>query len=202
MTFSPASDGHIARKYSVGSLDQKVHNKTALQEELGWPKEPKRPVICFPAGMSDELGGALLKEVLPGILSMQIEVLVVGKGSATYGQLFTQLAKEEHHRVHIVKQEEVALHKMYAAADMALFLTDASMSELSHCLQYGVVPVAPPMPSLEDYDPLQERGNCFQFEHATKWLVFAALVRALETHKFPFDWRTIQRHCMESLPSA
>lgn len=196
---SPAFDAHIARKYSLGSLDQKVHNKSALQEELGWPKEPRRPLLCFPAGMTDDMGGALLKDVLPGILSLQVEILVLGKGSATYGTLFTELAKQQRHRVHIVAQTDADVSKMYAAADMAMFLSDTPMKELEHCLSYGVVPVAPHMPSLEDYDPIQERGNAFLFETPTKWLAFAALVRAVETHKFPFDWRTIQRHCMESV---
>ncbi len=197
--FAPSLDAHIARKYGISSLDQKLQNKTTLQAELGWPKEPKRPMICLPAGMTDALGGALLQEMLPGIVSMQLEILVLGKGSSAYGTLFTKLAKEQQHRIHIVADEEIPLRKMYAAADMALFLRDPTdMPELAHCLQYGVVAVSAPSATLEDYNPVQETGNAFIFDTQTKWHAFASLVRALETYKFPFDWRTIQRHCMET----
>src|SRR4051812_48170511 len=104
--FSPAYDQYIPERYSIGTLEKKVQNKTALQEKFGWPKEPRRPLLCFPAGMTDDLGGQLLQEVLPGILSMEVEVLILGKGSATYGTLFTKLAKEHSHRVHIVENSE------------------------------------------------------------------------------------------------
>ncbi len=197
---TPSASGSIARKYGVGSLDQKVQNKTALQESLGWPSEPKRPVLCFPAGMTDALGGALLQDVLPGILSLPVEVLVLGRGSSTYGALFTKLAKENRHRLHIVTDKEDDVQTMYAAADMALFLSNTlPAKEIAQCLQYGVIPVSPAQNLLEDYDPVQEAGNAFIYGPVGKWQCFAALVRACETHKFPFDWRTIQRHAMESV---
>ncbi len=196
-TISPLQDSLITERYGAGNLEKKLKNKTALQEEFGWPAEPKRPMVCFPAGMTDQLGGKLLEEVLPGMLNLEVEILIVGKGSSSYGTLFTKLAKEQPHRVHIVPAEEKALHKMYAACDMAMFLSDAPTKELEFCLKYGVVPVSPAQEILEDYNPVQERGNAFVYTGKTMWHAFAALVRACETYKFPFDWRTIQKQCME-----
>ena len=192
------TDTVIAKRYGASSLDQKLTNKTALQERLGWPAEPKRPVVCLPCGMSDKLGGKLFEELLPGLLQLPVELLVVGKGSAKYGSLFTQLAKENRHRVHILPDTDDAMRTMYAAADMALFLSDPSDSkELRWCLAYGAVPVSLPCSGLEDYDPVQESGNAFVFEKASPWLCFASLARGVETYKLPFDWRTIQKHGME-----
>ncbi len=198
--FLPSTDPHIARKYAMGTLDQKVQNKTALQRDLGWPAEPRRLMLCLPLGMTDKLGGPLLLETLPGILSLPLEILVLGKGSEKFGAVFTKLAKDHPHRVHIVAENEKEIHTMLAAADAALFLADASRTEeLTHCLQYGVVPLAPAgTQGVDDYDPVQETGNAFLFEAPLVWNVFGSLVRAMETYKFPFDWRTIQRHAMES----
>lgn len=196
-TLSPASDTTIAHRYTVKSLEQKLQNKTALQEELGWPAEPKRAMICLPAGMTDELGGALLMDLLPGLLSLPVEILVYGKGSSQYGALFTQLAATHNHRVAIMPANEESQRKMFAAADISLFLTDpADMPQLKHALAYGAVPVAPETDALMNYNPNQESGNAFLFEAHSPWLAFAGVVRALETYRFPFDWRTIQRHCM------
>lgn len=196
---SVVSDPHTPRS-PAAALDQKVHSKTAFQQEIGWPKESKRPLLCLPAGMTDALGGKLLTEVLPGILSMQMEVLILGKGSAAYGALFTKLSKEHGHRFHIVPEKEQAVNAMYEATDMALFLSDQFPErELRTCLANGVVPIAPAHSLLQNYNPVQETGNAFLYETPTKWHCFAALVRALETHKFPFDWRTIQRYCLETV---
>jgi starch synthase len=195
---SPAYDNKIARKYSVKTLEHKMENKLALQKELGWPPEKRMPILCIPAGMSDEQGGKLLKEVLPGLLSQGLALLVLGRGSSEYGEIFTRLTQEKGHRVAIIKDTDDGRRKMYAASDMALFLTDPTDTpELEHVLQYGVVPVAPACKELSNYNPVQESGDSFLFDEPTKWHCFAAIVRALETHVFPFDWRTIQRHCME-----
>ena len=200
MALSPHTDSTIAHRYSSSSLDQKLLNKTALQEEIGWPAEPKRPMLCLPAGMSEKLGGPLLQELLQGLLALPIELLIIGKGSASYGTLFTRLSKEHRHRLHILADTEENHRKMYAAADMALFLSDpSSLKELRACLQYGVVPISVPASALEDYDPVQESGNAFLYEHPNSWLAFASLVRAVETYKLPFDWRTIQKHGMETV---
>lgn len=188
-----------ARANSAKALETKMQSKTALQEELGWAAEPKRPMICLPAGMSDALGGKLLEELIDGLLTLPVEILILGKGSASYGALFTNLTKEHGHRIAIIQNDEDSVQKMYAAADMALFLSEPTKQpELRHALRHGAIPVSLPCPVLENYDQNQESGNAFVFERATVWHAFAAIVRACETYRFPFDWRTIQRHCVES----
>ncbi len=198
--FSPAYDNKIARKYSARTLEEKAKNKGALQQELGWVEEPKRPIVCISTGMTDALGGKLLTDILPGLLELPVSLVILGRGSEKYGKTFTQLEKEQKHRVRILPDDETSLRKMLAGSDIALFLTDKGIQEdTERALRYGVVPVAQESKLLENYNPIQEAGNAFIFEEGTVWQSFAALVRALETFKFPYDWRTIQRHAMESI---
>lgn len=197
-TLSPSTDTAIAKKYAIETIDQKSLNKVALQEELGWAPEPRRAMICIPTGVSEKLGGELLKELMDGLLSMPLEIIILGKGSASYGEYLTDIAKEHSHRIAIVPNDEKNIRKMFAAADMSLFLTDASeLPELEASLHYGTVPVCPLTKKIKSYDPNQESGEGFLFDKLTVWHSFAAIVRALETFRFPYDWRTIQRHCME-----
>lgn len=196
---SPTQDTVIARKYSAKSLEDKSANKLALQEELGWTLEVRRPVLCLPVTISDALGGQLLQEVLPGILSLPVELLILGKGTSSYGSLFGELTKQHGHRIAIIPTNEASRRKMYAASDMALFLCDPTgMEELDHCLQYGIVPISKSCAKLQNYNPNQERGNAFTFEKENVWHCFAAMVRALETFRFPYDWRNIQREAMKN----
>ncbi len=200
---SPAYDNKIARKFSLKTLEHKMQNKLALQEELGWIAEPKQPIICLPAGMTDELGGKLMEEVVPGVLELSVGLVIRGKGSSRYGQMFTDLSKKMGFKVKIVGDTDLSQRKMLAGSDMALlFSAPDGNAEVENALRYGVIPIALPGLLLENYNPVQESGNAFVYEEATKWQCFAALVRALETFKFPYDWRTIQRHAMESVEKS
>ncbi len=196
---SPAYDNKIVRKYSARTIEHKMENKTALQEEIGWIAEPKQPIVCISTGMTDALGGPLLEQLLEGLLELPIGLLIRGRGSNKYGDMFTKLSKSASYKMKIVSDTDIGLRKMLAASDIALFLSpNQEPDAVEDALRYGVIPVAPAMGKLENYNPVQETGNAFIFDKATKWQCFATLVRALETFKFPYDWRTIQRHAMES----
>ena len=198
-TLSPAQDSVIARKYDAKTIQEKTQNKLALQKELGWAMESKRPMICLPSGVTEALGGELLKEVLPGLLTLPVELLIRGKGETAYGSFLSKLASAHSHRVAIIPNQDAAVRKMLAASDMALFLSEAEdLAELAHCLRYGTVPLAPSCDALDNYDPNQEKGTAFTYDKLTAWHCFAAVGRALETYRFPFDWRTIQRQCMDA----
>jgi starch synthase len=197
---SPAYDNKIVRKYSARTIEHKMENKTALQEELKWIAEPKQPMICLPCGVTDELGGALVEQVLPGILELPVGIVIRGRGSKKYGELFTKLSKEASHRIAILPDDETSMRKMLAGCDIALFFSAAGEQEtLENALRYGTIPVSLPRDVLDNYNPVQESGNSFVYEKATHWQCFGSLVRALETFKFPYDWRTIQRHAIESM---
>jgi len=187
-----------APKEDVRTLNEKPKVKAALQKECGWPMEPKCPVICIPTGMTKELGGKLFEQLLPGLLSLDVEILILGKGSSSYGSFITGLAEEQNHRIAIIPNKPAAIEKMYKAADMALFLSDFATSELQECLRSGTIPIGPKTKAVTDYNPVQESGNAFLYKENDVWQCFAAIVRALETYVFPFDWKTIQKHCLES----
>ncbi|PIQ75706.1 hypothetical protein COU78_02945 [Candidatus Peregrinibacteria bacterium CG10_big_fil_rev_8_21_14_0_10_49_24] len=186
-------------KQDVKLLSEKPKAKAMLQKELGWPMESKRPMICIPTGMTKALGGKLFEQLLPGLLSIQTEVLILGRGSSSYGSFITGLAQEQNHRIAIIQDNPVSIEKMYKAADMVLFLSDpASLPELKQSLENAAIPIAPQTKALENYNPVQESGNAFLYETEDAWQCFAAIVRAMETHVFPYDWKTIQKHCLES----
>lgn len=199
---SPSYDNKIERKYSMKTLDQKSRNKTALQRELGWPAEQKMAVLCIPQVMTAK-GFDLLSLLLPGIDSLNVQLLVLNEGPSAFLKMAEEWAKKHKHRVALLPNDDEHMRKMLAAADISLFINDAEDSEeLRNCLRYGTVPVCPENAVTENYNLVQESGNAFTYEDMTVWHCFAAVVRALETFKFPYDWRTIQRHCMEKDKSS
>lgn len=185
---------------TIPALEHKAPAKAQLQQSLGWAREPRRPLLCLPFGMTDALGGKLFEATLSGILTLPVEIVVLGRGSAHYGEMLSKLAQKESHRVHILPDTKEDQLRMLLASDIALyFSTEVAAADVQQCLSYGTVPVALPMPAVDDYNLAQETGNAFVYENPNPWQAFGALVRALETYKFPYDWKTIQKHCQESI---
>lgn len=196
---SPAYDNKIVRKYSARTIEHKVDNKVALQESVGWVDEPKQPVVTIISGMTDALGGELLEKMMEGLLELPISLVIRGRGSKKYGELFTKLSKTHSHRIAILQDNEANLRTMLSGSDIAMFFSNPEEEDLENALRYGVIPISLPHELLENYNPVQESGNAFVYAEATVWQGFASLVRALETFKFPHDWRTIQRNAMECM---
>lgn len=78
-------------------------------------------------------------------------------------------------------------------AHMVVLFND-NLSEIKKAWENGVVPITSKFDkSITDYNPNTESGNAFVFKNANEWEIFAAVVRAVETFKFPYDWKFIVR---------
>lgn len=82
------------------------------------------------------------------------------------------------------------------ASDIALGF---EFSDVEEMLLNGTIPVSPTRTGVCDYNPNHETGNSFIYKFDNHWCIFAALVRALETFKFPYDWNSIVRQGLETV---
>ncbi|HBB03110.1 MAG: hypothetical protein US89_C0023G0005 [Candidatus Peregrinibacteria bacterium GW2011_GWF2_38_29] len=98
-------------------------------------------------------------------------------------------------KVCAISMKSKSWEKFYYACDMMIVLADsADENTYRDMLKNGIIPIASKSQKfLSNYDPNHESGNCFAFEEKTIWEVFAATVRAIETYKFPYDWKNIIR---------
>jgi glycogen synthase len=82
---------------------------------------------------------------------------------------------------------------------MAVIL-DENFDKIKKAWENGVVTITPGFnEQIKDYNPNTESGNAFVFKNANEWEIFAAIVRAVETYKFPYDWKFIVRSCKASI---
>lgn len=96
----------------------------------------------------------------------------------------------------LVSTEKELNQNILKKADIGLML-DGNVSKkiLDYLAESKVVPILPN--SLEthlhqNYNPINETGNCFIFaDSSNPWQIFAAVVRAVETHQFPYDWSNL-----------
>lgn len=101
-------------------------------------------------------------------------------------------------RTHVFTQLDEAF---FNDCDVVIFMPFENVPEklLKEVLQRGIVPIASDKNALcSNYNPNKESGNSFTFSGTTPWEAFAALVRACETFKFPFDWKHIVKQARRS----
>lgn len=85
------------------------------------------------------------------------------------------------------------LDHLLMGADMAVVF-DEKQATLRALFEKGVVPIGHEKSvMLANYNAIEEKGNSFTYAEKGPWGVFAAVVRACETYRFPYDWQHIIR---------
>jgi len=101
--------------------------------------------------------------------------------------------------IKVMFDEDEPLETALEKANMMLILNQ-NKQLLKRAWENGVVTITDKFTNeISDYNPNKETGNSFTFENANQWEIFAAIVRALETYKFPYDWKFISRSCKKSV---
>ncbi len=198
--FSPENDEVIFKNYGSSSLKLKTLNKERFQEEQGLNKS-KDLLAIISTELTDSLNGEVLIQIIQGLLEINVQVAVRGKGTPKYEKVLDKLCKDYPSSLRIIEDSEEHLRKMYAAADISLFLAfnKSSNDELKKCMRYGVVPVSVNHEFLEDFNAIKESGNAFIVNKVSPWNIFEAVIRAKENHKFPYDWKNLQAACMQAV---
>lgn len=160
-------------------INEKAKHKREL---LGSTFFPRTPIIFL--DISNCKQRTEYKDLLAGLCSLDIVVFVIKPKR----EMLLPESSNIHYLDSSVTQKEK--NKIMKAAD---FIVDFT-SDVVSILKAGCIPIALQNgDSTVDYNPLQEKGNGFYFKNPTKWEVFATIVRALETYKFPFDWENLIR---------
>lgn len=202
--FNPSFDEHIPVRYDWNSLDKKLKNKTLLQKELGLEQQPDVPLIGMVHRLTEQKGFNLIMEIMPILLQQPVQFVVVGDGDREYIRFFTQMAKRHPKQVAVplVFSEPMA-SKVYAASDMFLMPSRFEPCGISQLisLRYGSIPIIHQTGGLADtitdFDPKSGIGTGFVFHTYTSNDLLVALVRAIETYKYPRTWEHLTWQAMQ-----
>ncbi len=165
-------------------LKRKKATKKLLCERLSIDSSKPLLGVVLDKKLSNE-DEQLLKTILEGALHININVVVLTDSN------FFDDRKVKH-----VKYSRKSRHELLEAADMSLSFP---FSDIQEMLLNGTVPISPKRKEISDYDPNSEAGNGFVYKENDYWCMFAALVRALETFKFPYDWNNIVKQGFSSV---
>lgn len=167
---------------SVKVIDAKLDAKK-ISKRQAVPFLSDLPLVGYVAETETDI--ALLTHLQEGVREMGLSMIVFWKGGAKASFSVPE-------GITLVTPTDPHYASLWQACDMAFCMSEKATK---NAFEEMIVPIAfKKIPLVQNYDPNREKGNAFTFEKITPWLMFAALVRACETFRFPFDWRNIVKN--------
>ena len=84
--------------------------------------------------------------------------------------------------------------KILNTSDLVVFSSNPDSKILAEVVQKNIVSVLPEGNGLLNFDPQREIGTAFTFESESFWSFVAAIIRAHENFKFPYDWKMMKKN--------
>jgi hypothetical protein len=77
--------------------------------------------------------------------------------------------------------------------DIVVLSSDRADQSLDYIQKFKAVPIVyKGTKGFYDYNPVKEFGNAFIYKQDNPWHMLQAVIRAAETYKFPYDWKTLR----------
>ncbi len=182
--WDPAGDGMIPKKYDPDNLQGKANCRRALLKEAGITNG-KSPLFGVVSRFSEQKGIDLIAESVDDLISLGMNVVVLGRGDTHHQNLLTDIAARNPGRVSVRTGFEERLARLiYAGSDFFLMPSRYEPCGLGQliALRYGAVPVVRKTGGLadtvRDYDHLTASGTGFIFEDYTPSALKNAAKRA------------------------
>jgi starch synthase len=204
-TADPATDPHIVANYDAVSLDRRLENKRALQGEASLPEDADVPLLGIISRLTDSKGFDILTDAIDHILDLGVQLVVMGTGEQHYHNLLCKMVDQYPSQLATFFTFNAPLaSRIYAGSDMFLMPSRVEPCGTSQmvAMHYGCVPIVRATGGLADtvqnVDPISGEGTGFVFEPYDRWMLFAAIVRAVETFKHRDLWRQLQQRGMHA----
>lgn len=207
LTWNPAVDAAITRKYRPSNLAGKALCRNALLAQVGLARNPAAPVYLLDlAAGQDKAFLQFLAARLDQLLADDVRLLVLGTFPADLPAYVTFgiAARKYPDKLALVREVDDRLaHLALAGSDFQLFLgrKRGVSASILRSLKYGALPIAPASPGLrqlvEDYQPGTEQGSGLVFYKLDGEALFDALAhRAPALLNHPDHWESLRQRAM------
>jgi starch synthase len=201
--WNPATDPDIPFRFDTETLDRRVANKTALQQQSRLPVRPDVPLVGMVSQLDEVKGMDLMEPVLEWLLGRDAHFVLLGTGQPKYHDVFERLQARFPDRLRaFLKPDPVLARRIYAGADMLLMpsAVEPCGKEQMIAMRYGAVPVVRAtgglVDTVTDYTAKRGRGTGFTFAEYAPGACQEALQRALKVYRNRKSWRRLQQRGM------
>ncbi len=204
--WNPGTDNLITEKYNRRSLDKKMVNKTALQDELMLPVNPDLPMIGMISRLVNQKGLDWILQCMPDFLKLPVQMVFLGTGEHHYEKELSRLAAEHPYKIAtIIGYDESLSHRIEAASNIYLMpsiFEPCGLNQL-YSLRYGTLPVVNPVgglaDSVTDTNPANLKArtaNGFVMQEHSAASLLKTVKRAVDTYADQEIWQQLQHNAM------
>jgi len=198
-TYDPLHDHAIPQRYSASRQSGKSGCKKKLLQLVNLPDE-ERPLLGMVTRLVDQKGMDILTDALPDILSLGVQLIILGSGDAMYHRLLADAASHNRNTMRVLLQYDEGLAKIiYSGSDMFLMPSRYEPCGLGQmiALRYGAVPIVRRTGGLSDtvvaYRARAELGTGFLFDEYSASALVDAIRRALKVFGNKAKWRHLMK---------
>jgi hypothetical protein len=156
--------------------------KMKAQKDWGFRMDASIPLVLV-RGVNEDLS-QLLGGIVDGVPSVGIQLIIEEPKQDNLVSIWRELAGRSEGWIKVLSAEECDER----VADIEV-LEEVTVDVLKTLKEERVVPIA--AFGVQAFDPVDEKGNGFVYTTSDPWSLYAALVRASETYKFPYDWGVV-----------
>lgn len=202
--YDPKSGAYIPYKFSSTAMAGKAKCKKYIQEKFGLLQEENWPLFAAVARLNEQKGFELIKEILPKMMKMGVQLIVFGQGEQRYIDYFNWAKSNWPGQIGFSSDytEKVA-SEIFAGADFYLMPSRFEPCGLSQmmAMRYGTIPVVHETGGLKDsvrgYREFDGIGDGFSFMDYTPRALYLAILAAVKVYFGDVDtFKTIRRRCM------
>ncbi|MGI0490948.1 glycogen synthase GlgA [Alkalinema pantanalense CENA528] len=202
--YDPAVDKALAQPFTAETLEDRVKNKIALQEEVGLEVNSQAFMIGMVSRLVEQKGLDLVLQILDRYLAYNnAQLVILGTGDRYYETALWQLASQYPGRMatYLLYNDALA-RRIYGGADAFLMPSRFEPCGISQMLsmRYGCVPIVRRTGGLVDTvshnDPVAGTGTGYCFDRYEPLDLLTCMVRATEAYRFKPQWKMLQQRGM------
>jgi len=181
-------DSKLFSKPMQFSKKIKKEQKYQLLRKVKMKKIPNKMLIGFVVEKGDSKRNYIFEEILEGLKVMPVSVVILG-------QRHTHI--REYENIKYLDNTKANQNLLEKSIDL-MILPKSEISE-ENCIKNGTICILNKNKAnnSKEFNPLEENGDSFILEKENPWILFASVVKALETYKFKYDWQTLRSNAFQ-----
>ena len=172
--WDPTHDHHIRARFSAADMSGKALCKSSLQREMGLPERADIPVFGVISRLTPQKGLDVLAHALPRLLSLDLQLVVLGSGDAEAEEFFSTMTARHGDKIRcFIGYDNGLAHRIEAGSDFFVMPSRFEPCGLNqmYSLRYATLPIVRATGGLADtvetYDESNGGGTGFVFKDLT-----------------------------------
>jgi len=202
--YDPARDPMIPYHFTVDDMSGKAKCKREIQRRFGLTQEAEWPLLASVARLVEQKGIELIRQILPGLMDMGVQLIVFGQGDQQYIDYFNWAKQNWPGQIGFSSDyNEPMASAIFAGADIYLMPSRFEPCGLSQmmAMRYGTVPLVHETGGLKDsvraYKDFDGVGDGFAFSDYQAKDLYLAILEAVKVYFGDDDvFGKLRRRCM------